>query len=67
MMTLGFTFFFALENLSAQALMTGMLALLVTLALFVALTVDHAFTGPISVSPEALELILEDFATGPPS
>jgi hypothetical protein len=67
MMTLGFTFFFALENLSAQALMTAMLALLVTLALFVALTVDHAFTGPISVSPEALELILEDFATGPPS
>jgi hypothetical protein len=66
-MTLGFTFFFALENLSAQALMTGMLALVITLALFVALTVDHAFTGPISVSPEALELILEDFAAGPPS
>jgi hypothetical protein len=47
--------------------MTGMLALVITLALFVALTVDHAFTGPISVSPEALELILEDFAAGPPS
>jgi hypothetical protein len=65
-MTLGFTFFFALENLSAQALMTGMLALVITLALFVALTVDHAFTGPISVSPEALELVLEDFANGAP-
>lgn len=65
-MTLGFTLFFALENLRAQALMTGMLALLVTLALFVALAVDHAFTGPIRVSPEALEIILEDFASGAP-
>lgn len=68
LMTLCFTLFFALENLRAQALMTGMLALVITLALFVALSVDHAFTGPIHVSPEALEIVLEDFAAGrPPS
>jgi Protein of unknown function (DUF4239) len=64
-MTLGFTFFFGLQNLRAQALMTGMLALVIYLVLFVALTIDHAFTGPVSVPPTALRLVLEDFANAP--
>jgi len=60
MITLSFTFFFGLENLRAQTVMTGMLALLIFLALFVAASIDHPFTGPIRVTPESLNLVLED-------
>jgi hypothetical protein len=60
MITLSFTFFFGLENLRAQIAMTGMLALLIYLALFVAASIDHPFTGPIRVTPESLNLVLED-------
>ena len=64
-MTIGFTFFFGLENLRAQALMTGMLAMLIFLALFVAISVNHPFTGAIVVAPEPIELVLVDFAEPP--
>ena len=57
----GFTFFFGLDNLSVQMLMTGMLALLITLSLFVALSIDHPFTGPSAIKPVAMERILHDF------
>jgi hypothetical protein len=48
-LTLGFTFFFGLENLRAQVVMAGMLALVIFLALFVAVSISHPFTGPLSV------------------
>src|SRR5205085_1054062 len=51
-MTIGFTLFFGLGNLGAQMLMTGMLAFLVLLSLFVALSIDHPFTGASAVKPE---------------
>lgn len=60
-LTVGFTFFFGLENLRVQMLMTGMLALLIFLALFVALSIDHPFTGPAAVEPTAIERLLSDF------
>ena len=60
-LTVGFTFFFGLENLRAQMLMTGMLALLIFLALFVALSIDHPFTGPAAVEPTPIERLLSDF------
>jgi hypothetical protein len=64
-LTLGFTFFFGLENLRAQVLMAGMLALVIFLALFVVVAISHPFTGPISVKPEAITEILEDFDPPP--
>jgi hypothetical protein len=64
-MTIGFTFFFGLENLRAQVLMAGMLALVIFLALFVAMSISHPFTGPVSVTPEQIELLLDDFASTP--
>ena len=64
-MTVGFTFFFGLENLRAQVLMSGMLALVIFLALFVAMSIDHPFTGPVSVEPEAIKLVLDDFRAPP--
>ncbi|HTZ70235.1 MAG TPA: DUF4239 domain-containing protein [Acetobacteraceae bacterium] len=59
--TLGFTFFFATPSMRAQALMSGMLAAIIFMALFVAVEIDHPFTGPVSVGPEALQLALENF------
>ena len=41
--------------------MTGMLALVIFMALFVTVSIDHPFTGPIHVKPEALKLVLDDF------
>ena len=65
-MLLGFTFFFGLQNLRVQMLMTGMLAVVIFLALFVALSISHPFTGPVPVSTEPIELVVEDFAKTPP-
>lgn len=59
--TIGFTYFFGLDNIRAQMLMTGMLALLIFIALFVAASVDHPFTGTVRIPPDALERVLEDF------
>ena len=55
--TLAFTFFFGSRNLIAQVLMTGMLAVLIFMALYVAVQIDHPFSGPVSVPPQALKLI----------
>jgi hypothetical protein len=55
--TLTFTFFFGSRNLVAQVLMTGMLAALIFMALFVAVEIDHPFSGAVSVPPQALRLI----------
>jgi hypothetical protein len=59
---LGFTFFFGLDSVAVQMLMTGMLALLIFLALFVALAIDHPFAGATGVQPDAMQRVLRDFA-----
>ena len=35
--------------------MTGVLSLLVTMGLVVILSIDHPFTGPVYIHPDALE------------
>lgn len=57
--TIGFTFFFGMENLRAQSLMTGALAVIIFLGLFIIVAYDHPFLGAVSVTPEAL-LALDD-------
>jgi hypothetical protein len=64
-LTLGFTFFFGVENLRAQVVMAGILALVIFLALFVAVSISHPFTGPLSVSPEPIVHLLDDFDPAP--
>jgi Na+/melibiose symporter-like transporter len=61
LLTVGFTFFFGTENLKAQTLMTGALALLVFSGLLVIVVIDHPFAGTIKVEPHALIAVLEDF------
>ncbi len=65
--TLGFTFFFGTKSLRAQTLMTGLLAFLVFLVLFVIVSIDHPFTGSVKVGPEALELAQHDLGDEAPS
>ena len=62
LLTIGFTLFFGSENLLAQVSMTGILSVLVTLGLVVIVSLDHPFTGPVHISPHAIEAVLADFA-----
>ena len=59
-LTLAFTYFFGARNLRAQMLMTGVLAVIVFMGLFVIVSIDHPFTGPVHVESAALERVLTD-------
>jgi hypothetical protein len=61
-LTVAFTFFFGTENLRAQVLMTGILAFIVFMGLFVIVAIDHPFTGPVHVDGLPLLRVLTDFA-----
>jgi len=64
--TVGFTFFFATDNLRAQAVMTGALTALIFSGLLVIVVIDRPFAGTVKVSPEALSAALHDFGSHPP-
>ncbi len=61
-LTIGFTFFFGAENLRAQALMTGVLSILIFAGLLTIIVIDHPFAGTVKVGPEALATVARDFA-----
>jgi hypothetical protein len=61
LLTVGFTLFFGSQNLLAQVSMTGVLSVLVTMGLVVIISIDHPFTGPVYIHPDALELVLADY------
>lgn len=61
LLTVGFTLFFGSENLIAQVSMTGVLSVLVTMGLVVIISIDHPFTGPVYIHPDALALVLADY------
>jgi hypothetical protein len=63
-LTVGFTYFFGTENLKAQVLMTGILTIIVFMGLFVIVSIDHPFTGPVHVDSAPLQHVLEDFGGG---
>ena len=60
-LTLSFTWFFGTENLPAQSMMTGMLAVLMLSGLLIIVVIDHPFAGSVSVHPDALIGVLDDF------
>jgi Protein of unknown function (DUF4239) len=60
-LTVGFTYFFGTRNLHAQVLMTGVLAIIVFMGLFVIVSIDHPFTGPVHVGSGPLLQVLADF------
>ena len=63
--TIGYTLFFGTENVRVQALMTGILSLLIFSALLVIVAVDHPYAGAVRLQPEALLAVLEDFGAKP--
>jgi Na+/melibiose symporter-like transporter len=63
-LTVGFTFFFGTENLPAQAMMTGILSVLVFMGLLVIVSIDYPFTGPVHIGGGPLQHVVEDFAHG---
>jgi hypothetical protein len=65
LVTLAFTFFFGTRSVRAQTLMTGMLAAVIFMALYVVVVINFPFTGPVSVKPEALRLALEAIRSAP--
>jgi ABC-type branched-subunit amino acid transport system permease subunit len=60
-LTAAFTFFFGTKNLRAQIMMTGILSLVVFMSLFVIVTINHPFTGPVHVDSEPLRAVLAEF------
>ncbi len=61
LVTIGFTYFFGMENLRAQTAMTGALSFVVFLGLFIILSYDHPFSGDVSVDSHPIRALLEDF------
>lgn len=59
-LTVAFTLFFATANLRAQIAMTCILSVIVMMGLFVIISIDHPFTGPVHVGSEPLQRVLED-------
>jgi hypothetical protein len=64
--TVGFAFFFATENLAAQSVMTGALCVLIFSGLRIIVAIDHPFVGTVKVTPEALSAVLDDLGSEAP-
>lgn len=62
--TIGFTMFFGAPNIFAQAMMTGASALVLMLVLFLAISLNHPFTGDVSVTPARLGKVLKIITSG---
>jgi hypothetical protein len=60
LVTVLFTFFFGSTSLPAQVMMNGLLSFLVFVALWVIAEINFPFTGPVHVTPEPLQIFLED-------
>ena len=63
--TIAYTLFFGSRNLGAQALMTGMLSIIIFSGLMTAVVIDRPFAGAVKVPPHALARVLEDFGSMP--
>jgi hypothetical protein len=57
--TVGFTFLFAMSSFKLHALATGALTVVVVLLLFTVGVLDHAYGGDVRVGPGAFELALK--------
>lgn len=63
--TIAFTFFFGMESLMSQTIMTALLALLIFSELLVVIVIDRPFTGAVKVHPTALSEVLADVQSQP--
>lgn len=56
--TIGFSYCFVVESYRLHALLTGVLAGMIGLLVFLLVVLDHPYWGEISVSPEPYQLVL---------
>ncbi len=61
LMTIGFSYFFRLENLKLQAVMTALLAAVLAGVLLLIVSLNEPFTGPVAVEPAPFEHALDHF------
>jgi hypothetical protein len=59
LITVGFTYLFAMRSFKLHAVATGALTVVVVLLLFTVGVLDHAFEGDVRVGPGAFELALK--------
>jgi hypothetical protein len=59
--TIGFTYFFGVRNLGAQILMVASLAGMISLTLFLILSLDLPFSGDLAVPPTAMTHAIAEF------
>lgn len=57
--TIAFTLFFAGRDVKIQAVMTGMMCLMINLVLFAAIELNYPFAGGVRVGPEPMEQVLQ--------
>ena len=57
--TVLFTYFFGLKNFRAQVLMTVLYVASIGFVLFLIASIDHPFSGGVSITPEAMELVIQ--------
>lgn len=58
--TISFTFLFGAENLKAQLVMGGLLAVTIALIVFTILSLDYPFSGSVSIPPDAFKQMILD-------
>jgi len=63
-LTIGFAYFFGLEDLRAQTTMTGGLSSIIFLGLFVIVSYNYPFTGDVSVEPRPIMAVVKNFRHG---
>jgi hypothetical protein len=63
--TIAFTFFFGMESLRAQTVMTALLAVLIFSELLVVIVIDQPFNGAVKVPSAALAEVLADLQSQP--
>lgn len=59
--TIGFMFFFGLENFQSQMTMIVLLSSYITFILFLVYSLDHIYSGPSAIQPTVLEEVREQF------
>ena len=57
--TVLFTYFFGLKNFRARMAMTGLYVASIGFVLFLVASIDHPFSGSVSIQPEAMESVIQ--------
>lgn len=59
LVTIGFTALFGNENLKAQVVITGLLSIVVSLVIFVVISLNFPFVGEVSIGSEGYEYLID--------